>query len=260
MKLKNLYHSLFPFLLLLWLTQMNTVFAFYTKGDTLYVLARKGLNMRAMPNNQATLIKELAYGTLLVITNDSIFDAYQIEDIKNFYIQGNWVNVCDKNNTCGYVFDGYLSKFIAPPLKYEIPESEDNRSEIGYYFKKFMKLKPQRTILAKHKNCKEKIYADYCIYKWKETFGEYIVCETTDYDSGNHEIFKFTNASLKDIYLLSKIWLLMHNDKNDPMNTCINYDKINQKIYFHTCEEGTGCYYTLKQEADTIILEGYCGC
>ncbi len=259
MKLKNLCYLFFPFLLLLWLAPMNVVFAFYTKGDTLYVLARKGLNMRVMPNIRATLIQELAYGTPLIIANDSIFDAYQVEDIKDFYIQGNWVKACDNNKTCGYVFDGYLSKFVAPPIEYKVPDNEQPLGIIGYYFKHFLKLKPQIIPLKKAKDCKKETYSTYCVYSYKVNLGDNITYNVDLVEYGISEKFIFKKISLKDIYLLSKIWLLHNRISYMGLPMYIYFCKSNDEIIFST-GEGTGCDYTLKQEAGKIILDGGCGC
>jgi hypothetical protein len=257
MKSQNAYCFLFLFVLLI--APTNVVLAEYVKGDTLYILARKGLNMRAMPSSTAPLLQELAYGTRVIISSDSIFDEYRVEDIKDFFIKGNWRKVCTET-ACGYVFDGYLSKFVAPPLKYEKKEWEEYLDAVSYYFKNFFKLKPKIITLKKDKNCKKEIYDRSCIYSWRVNLGDKISYIVDLVEFGTSEKFIFKKIPFKDIYLLSKIWHLRDYDSSSLINDCVRYDKEKNEINFFVCEGGAGCDYTLKNEKGAVILEGGCGC
>ncbi len=97
---------------------------YYSPGDSLWVWAKGGLNIRATPNDTAKVIGRVTNGSLVIVLEDQDHNyPYTIEVIKrsaktgdnekgyhpNFKLNGYWAKI-KYNGTIGYVFDGYLSK------------------------------------------------------------------------------------------------------------------------------------------------------
>ncbi|MEY3242458.1 MAG: hypothetical protein RIR11_3897 [Bacteroidota bacterium] len=104
----------------------NNCFAidYYSPGDSLWVWAKGGLNIRATPNDTAKIIGRVTNSSLVVVLEGQDKDyPYSIEVIKrsaktgdsekgyhpNFKLNGYWAKI-NHNGIVGYVFDGYLSK------------------------------------------------------------------------------------------------------------------------------------------------------
>ncbi len=94
----------------------------YSTGDTLYVLAENGLNLRSQPDRNADVLKTLKLGSQLEVLNSkSIYEDYFIgeeiteqivtaqNDTINILFIGNWVKV-RIGNQIGFVVDTYLTK------------------------------------------------------------------------------------------------------------------------------------------------------
>jgi hypothetical protein len=89
----------------------------YKLGDTLFVWAKSGLNMRVSPAANASVIEKLQYGKQVIIADHDIGKtsfSVKVFNEYDFVLKGFWVkvNVGDKS---GYVFDSYLSRLT--PLK-----------------------------------------------------------------------------------------------------------------------------------------------
>ncbi len=94
----------------------------YLNGDTLYVWAKSGLNLRSAPSIEAAVIQTIPYGQPVeVITRGDILDKqYRVKIIDavkfndemqpDYTLQGYWAEVNYAGKT-GYVFDGFLSRY-----------------------------------------------------------------------------------------------------------------------------------------------------
>ena len=69
-------------------------------GDTLYVIAYNGVNLRSAPNTNSEKIKSIPFGTALMYCSDSYNDRIEVR-------AGRWIEVEYKQESC-YVFDGFL--------------------------------------------------------------------------------------------------------------------------------------------------------
>jgi hypothetical protein len=82
--------------------------------DTLTVMAKSGLFLRAKADVKSTSLKKIAYGEKIVLLPDSIISGeFKIEEIKDFFITGRMIKV-NYNGIVGYVFSGFLTKFPMP--------------------------------------------------------------------------------------------------------------------------------------------------
>lgn len=145
----------------------------YQLGDTLYVWAQSGLNMRSNPSLDSKKIDLLSFGSQVIIEQ---YDhrKFEITAYPSFkYIgynkeekiapeikfNGSWVQVSVKGKV-GYVFDGYLNRFPAPI---------ENEAFIEYANRNFILLDlvtipydRNRTFFDKHRS----IYNNGIIYSY----------------------------------------------------------------------------------------------
>lgn len=95
----------------------------YQKGDTLYVWATSGLNMREGPGTNFPKMKKLEYGERVKVIDQQLKNkSLSLTILKQnkrhnlFKLNGHWVKVQIGSRT-GYVFDGYLSRLPAMKMK-----------------------------------------------------------------------------------------------------------------------------------------------
>ncbi len=99
----------------------------YSKGDTLYVWAKNGLNLRKKPNTKSKIVAKIPFGSFLIIQNstDQPFHVFGIKpnNVPNSYVRksdpvifkGKWVQVVDQSGQSGYVIDQYLLRHQPSP-------------------------------------------------------------------------------------------------------------------------------------------------
>jgi hypothetical protein len=100
----------------------------YQSGDTLYVWAESGLNLRSQPQSSSDILQTIPFGEAVVALqgknfydrrNNStvIFDRSQFKKTNDQFtgvrIEGIWVKV-QFQGIEGFVFDGYLSSYPHP--------------------------------------------------------------------------------------------------------------------------------------------------
>ncbi len=83
----------------------------FKDGNTLYILASSGLNMRDQPSKTGKAVVLVPYGGFIKLTHTT----QKSEVIDN--ISGNWIEA-DFNGKKGFLFDGYLTT-LKPPVKDE---------------------------------------------------------------------------------------------------------------------------------------------
>ena len=123
----------------------------YVAGDSLWVWARNGLNIREMPNDSAKVLGVAKNGGQVVaLENQTRNWPYEIEEIKasvesrhnkvinhpSFELQGYWAKI-EYNGIIGYVFDAYLSK-----LPTFIGNQYDNQSKDDFHVVSLLKHYP----------------------------------------------------------------------------------------------------------------------
>lgn len=87
-----------------------------SKGDTLYVAAHSGLNLRTEPGTKATKLAAIPReGQVIVLADVDSSLAHSVTEFPGFSIKGFWVEV-DYKGQVGYVFSGYLSGFVPAKL------------------------------------------------------------------------------------------------------------------------------------------------
>jgi hypothetical protein len=89
----------------------------YSIGDTLYVCAFDGLNLREQPNVNSKVIGKLAFGEKVQVSNlpNIAFE----NEVKIGTSKGYWI-IITQNDKTGYVFDAYLSELPNSKLNFEV--------------------------------------------------------------------------------------------------------------------------------------------
>ena len=100
----------------------------YYKGDTLYAWGVGGLNIREKGSLKAEKIGSIPYGEKVIVLESKFFRRYEQKltiikgkptseypNRKDIALRGRWVLV-EFKGVKGYVFDAYLSYFIAPEV------------------------------------------------------------------------------------------------------------------------------------------------
>ncbi len=70
-------------------------------GDSLYVVAFNGVNLRASPSIASDIVFKVPFGTPLMYCSASLADRFELRN-------GHWIEV-EYQDIAGYVFDGFLS-------------------------------------------------------------------------------------------------------------------------------------------------------
>ena len=117
---------IFMFLLITFLLKTGNCIVEYKPGDTLYVWATSGLNIRAAANANAKVVGKIGFGEMVLSRAGKNWNLYQNESVKikdvqaihgertkTITLRGNWAMIT-YNDIEGFVFDAYLSK-LKPP-------------------------------------------------------------------------------------------------------------------------------------------------
>lgn len=87
----------------------------YQAGDTLYVGASSGLNLRDAVGLEANKLGTVPYGAAVVMLQaPRDGTTFEVEELPGFTISGLWIKVRYQGQE-GYVFDGYLTRLPMPP-------------------------------------------------------------------------------------------------------------------------------------------------
>ena len=89
----------------------------YSIGDTMYVYAFDGLNLREQPNVNSKVIGKLEFGEKVQVANMPKIG--HENEVKIGTTKGYWVTI-KQNEKTGYVFDAYLSKLPNSKLNIEV--------------------------------------------------------------------------------------------------------------------------------------------
>lgn len=223
----------------------------FKEGESIYVWALSGLNIRKLPDAKSEKIAALPYGTkVMVQANIGVIVAHEVEEFKDFKVKGVWVLVKygDKE---GFVFDGFMSRLVAP-------EKEDyGRTPIllDYYLKKNYQLITNINIDT------EKLIGKYDHkYQEKPLFQKYncgIVKRTKPASDGIFETtYEIPNATYYEGYILGKYCYFPEMESK-----FIKFTKTHDKIpYLSYYNPNDNCSFNVKKERNSIVISGACYC
>lgn len=118
-------------LIFLTITVQAKPIVFYKVGDTLYVMAQSGLNLRDKPSKNGRFLQNISFGSS-VLVRQTTYKEYEVDFIPGFWVKA----IADDRE--GYLFDGYLSSY--PPPVFEL--SKKTIPTLKQYAEKYL---PQKT-------------------------------------------------------------------------------------------------------------------
>ncbi len=140
--MKKICYSLF--LTLLCLAGSQRVFAIgdYSANDKLTVWAKTGLTMRQTADSKGEKITAVPFGAVVTVLKETLkTKPYSVTEFKGYELKGFWVKV-QYGKMTGYVFDGYLSKLVAPAVEAEGAKADSDMFD--QYYKRNAKRKGER--------------------------------------------------------------------------------------------------------------------
>lgn len=192
------------FLLIIFIS--NSILA-YNPGDQLTNLYVGGLNLRKEPAKDSRLLATIAYGEtvqFLEITKNR----FETDNLKGF-----WIKVKYKNKE-GYLFDGYLTSFPAPDIKYIKGEAEITMQD---YLNQYLQGKGKASCQDKNGNVRQSLWLpgtqnlqegfliakllNYRIfggYKYPVAWKNYTTSNNEKITMGNHKTSVFIKIELLD--------------------------------------------------------------
>jgi 3D (Asp-Asp-Asp) domain-containing protein len=247
--------TLFLFFILLQTLHLMAQNSRFKEGETLYIWATSGMNLRQKPDAKAAKLATIPLGSKVIVQpNVGVNIPFEVEAFKDFTVKGYWLLV-KYDNTEGYVFDGFLSKLPAP-----ISQKEEDGIEtyldksLGKIGNKYdvkiwdEKLNQSRPALSSELFDKEKMEAYKQKYKQNTSYA---------YSSGEGSsgfTIEFSNLSLYEGYFLLKTYMY------DPESEVFSFNKEKKSINLDMKEEGAGCSYDVQKKGNKIIISGGCGC
>jgi Bacterial SH3 domain len=135
--------KLFQVFFLLFIATQSHAIDYYKPGDTLWVWAKNGLNIRSEPNASSSVLGKIENGNKVIMLDyPEKGVSFSIEEIKktvvedpetgkkrqiHFNLDGYWAKI-QYGSQVGFVFDAFLSK-----LPTFLGHSYENNSQNGYY-------------------------------------------------------------------------------------------------------------------------------
>jgi hypothetical protein len=245
----------------------ETVYDFVAeKGDfelneNFHVMAMSGLRMRATPELKGKTILTIPYDGIVERVDNDDYGVLEIEEIKGFKIEGNWIKVRHDGKD-GYVFDGFLTKFPLPKIvTYNDFDNRKYDSSFDYYFRTEIGGTSGRYDIEKYEDCESEVESD-CACGYSQDFGPINYYTTNCSEGGGNYEIEIEGLSLTEAYFIIKALdlnsILLTNDDYQP-SEIITYDTTPQQINIEA--DGAGCYTTITVSANNVIkLDIYCGC
>ena len=193
----------------------------YKAGVTLYVVAADGLMMNEKPGMNATKIKMFPYGSQVVVQKDSHSQGVALID----NISGHWVRV-KSDSAMGYMFDGYLSRWL--------PVSE--REALKSYLDKISRI---RTTDKKSPQASIRDYE-------KITYENGLSYESRIFETGSIQSI----AIPQNLITLRETYLLAISLFPSYKNTICKYDPAGMR-----CSDGSDRLLTVRKEGNSFVIK-----
>jgi len=246
--------SIRTFFLILIIAYSQNVLAIsnYKFGDTLYVWAKAGLNMRVSAAANASVIEKLPYGKQVIIADHDIGKAsfsVKVFNESGFVLQGFWVKV-NMGDKSGYVFDAYLSR-LAPLKIIESNGYKRYESELEYFEREF---EVQKTPTDKSENVggnpdSEPLITDV----YESIYG--ITIKKWDSGSANKIEIEISELSFEEGYVLANMFYDFENfnkeivEYNNPKKLVITSKDNNAQFSLNSTR-----YYTIEEKDNKLTI------
>ncbi len=214
----------------------------YRTGDTLYVGAGSGLNLRDDVGLAANKLGTVPYGAAVVMLQDpKDGTTFEVEELPGFTISGLWIKVRYQGQE-GYVFDGYLTRLPMPP-------QGSNRQDT--YFGDILPKTQEKDVVHR-----------YCLTESDQP------CHLTQYFAGPiiRSQYFFNEAAVQGTLWLpaatsAEAYLLMRALYYHPERQGIRaIAEGHQRVLIFLEEESVGCEGSLFLLPGGILIEYLCSC
>ncbi len=221
----------------------------FKEGDTIYVWALSGLNMRKLPDAQSEKMVALPYGTKVTVqSNIGIIVAHEVEEFKNFKVKGVWLLV-KYDDQEGFIFDGYMSQLIAPQKNVDNYLFTYLKKSVGKIGKtEFIDFKGgKKRYLREEENIDKLITIVYGGGHCKVVFSNGI-SYSLHIGEVSEETYTFPNVSLYEGYIFIKTVFSRYE---------FQYDKTAKKFIIDDTEI---CGFDIFMKNKNLIVYGGCNC
>ena len=192
----------------------------YKTGGTLYISAPDGLTLNDKAGLNGTKIRMISYGSLVLVQKDTQEQVVTSTD----NIGGHWVKV-KSDSAEGYVFDGYLSRWLP------VGEREAGKS----YFDKISRIR------ATDKKSPHASIRDY----EKIIYENGVVYESKIFETGS-----VTSITIpQNVITLQETWLLATALFSNYRNTLCKYNPAGIR-----CTDGSSRVLNVKREGASLII------
>ncbi len=224
----------------------------FKEGDTIYVWALSGLNMRKLPDAKSEKMVALPYGTKVIVqSNIGIIVAHEVEEFKNFKVKSVWLLV-KYGDQEGFVFDGYMSRLIAPQKtadNYLLTYLKKSVGKIGKT--EFIDFKGGKKRYLREEEIKKLLEAgagEAYKVRFNTYFNKSIFYSLEVGQEGGLETFTFPNLSLYEGYIFIKTVFSGYE---------FQYDKTAKKFIINNNET---CRFEFFVKNNNLVIEGGCNC
>jgi hypothetical protein len=217
----------------------------YKIGDSLFVWASSGLNVRNGPGTNFNIKSKLVFGSKVQIIKktNKHFNIKGISKVNpNAYIKntepvifkGNWVEIKTESGLTGFVIDQYLIN-LKPFNKLKIKSFVLNLDYISYDTTNIR-------LLEHEGGLKE--------YKTKTVYNKNIVATSTFGGYTGEVVFTFKNYSIEEV-------LIIFSSAFNNYEEYVVDKNWENEIDFSDYEM---CYFTVRKEGSTVIFSYGCSC
>ena len=189
-------------------TQTASGINWYQKGDSLFIWAESGLNLRSEKNVKSDILKTIPYGSKVITLEEKwfgerndpnfsieLFGRIPTKENNRFKLEGKWVKV-KHGKEVGYVFDAFLSKFQAlKEIHYENSFNNDEK-----YYEPITQFLKRIDKDLNFEEIKIKEWEDLKIEKWTSKKG-IIIQEISSIGRASTEII-LTGFSKEEAFLI----------------------------------------------------------
>lgn len=166
-------------------------------GDTLYVMAYNGINIRSAPNTASEKIDAIPFGTPIMYCSDDDSDRFEARN-------GKWVEIEYNYESC-YVFDGFLSQ-------YPTPKSRNlNIDEIGDYIIKTYGGEVENIVFSGPSTNGDKSEKTITNYK------SGLIYTIREYPATTYKTYAFTNLRTRDLINIIDLAYSNYNKDNKTL-------------------------------------------
>ncbi|MBK9984033.1 MAG: SH3 domain-containing protein [Saprospiraceae bacterium] len=217
----------------------------YKIGDQLYVWARNGINVRKGPGTNYPIIKAIAFGDSVIISDTTLMrynltaiEANMEQDsnhkVDPLILRGYWVKITFGLNLSGYVIDQYLLSIK--------PGNLNGQDAYELNFLKIIAIDTTwKNPVKNHGN-----EPHYCL---RITFDKNITRSSCPSEMGSDVGYEFPGFSIEEVVIFFSSALNNFND-------CYVYTNWKEKLVI----QQEICTWTIINKNDTIVVYNYCNC